>query len=157
MHLFLLFLYFLQLYFYTIFHSVWLLENTLYMLFCSFVFNDSIFGNILSVTMILTINTACDPYGIALYNDSKLIDQACPLSGQRLSETLLDHVQKIMSPFGGLRAISGIAIAKGPGRYTAMRIGATTLKTVSQVFDIPIKGFCSLSNSLTSFDSYDQM
>ena len=44
------------------------------MLFCSFVFNNSIFGNILSVTIILTINTACDPYGIALYNDSNSLE-----------------------------------------------------------------------------------
>ncbi|MEK9657209.1 MAG: hypothetical protein VW378_02405 [bacterium] len=95
--------------------------------------------------MILCINTACFPFGIALFDKGQLSASRYPIDGQSLSENLISQLHDLTRPFGGLRQLSGIACLKGPGRYISLRIGSTTVRTIAQIFDIPIRGFCSLT------------
>jgi len=94
--------------------------------------------------MILTLNTAAEPYFIALYQKNVLLKYISPINHRNLAENLLDTIETALLPHGGLEALTGLAMCKGPGRYISLRIAATTLRTLAQVLTIPIKGFCTL-------------
>eukprot|EP01047_Picozoa_sp_COSAG01_P050407 COSAG01_NODE_5096_length_4491_cov_1.662796_2_plen_217_part_00 len=103
--------------------------------------------------MILSLNTAVLPYGFALFDQERVLFQQS-LDGARLSEQLIAAIHQAASQHGGLRAIKAMTLSKGPGRYTSLRIGATTLRSMAQVFNAPITGFCSLRAMAHSYRYY---
>lgn len=94
--------------------------------------------------MILTLNTALEPYFFSLYKENQLLYHQAPLQHHHLAENLIEQLDTALQEHGGFGALKGFALVKGPGRYISLRIAATTLRTLAQVLNIPIKGFCTL-------------
>lgn len=59
------------------------------------------------------------------------------------SEALLPLIDKIIGP-AALGSIDGFAVGVGPGSFTGLRIGCSTVKALAQVLDKPIYPFSSL-------------
>lgn len=89
--------------------------------------------------LILSIETAISVCSVAIYNGTTLL---------YTSETHIDksHAQKITMMIREACVMSGIelsqlkavAISKGPGSYTGLRIGASTAKGLCYALDIPL-------------------
>ncbi|NLJ91385.1 MAG: tRNA (adenosine(37)-N6)-threonylcarbamoyltransferase complex dimerization subunit type 1 TsaB [Clostridiales bacterium] len=76
---------------------------------------------------------------VALVNDSDLVAEYTVNYKKTHSQTLLpmlDEISKMVTL--DLKEIDAIAIAKGPGSFTGLRIGSATVKGLGMVLDIPI-------------------
>lgn len=94
---------------------------------------------------ILAIDTSNWPLGVAVIEDGKLL-------GEINTHLSINHSLRLMPAIESLLAqlniepkqLDGIAVAKGPGSYTGIRIGVTTAKTLAWSLGLPIIGISSL-------------
>ncbi len=89
--------------------------------------------------MILIIETSTQVCSVALSLDGKLVDLIESADGQNharqtavFAETLL--ARNNMNPAG----LSAVAVSKGPGSYTGLRIGVSTAKGICYAAKIPL-------------------
>jgi tRNA threonylcarbamoyladenosine biosynthesis protein TsaB len=89
--------------------------------------------------IVLAIDT-CDALGsIALLRDDNLLDTVAHARSEEYSSWLLPSVESLLGPSGlELKDIELFSVAPGPGSFTGVRIGLTTVKAWSEVFDRPI-------------------
>ena len=92
--------------------------------------------------MILGINTACQPFSIAVicHKTGLLLQEKTFQSTHQQSENFITEIEKL----GSLQNIKAIGITQGPGGYTGLRLGITTAKTIAQVLNIPLYGLSTL-------------
>ena len=89
--------------------------------------------------MILAIRTDTAEATVALYNESKLVDQATWTAGRKLSSKLLQKIEELLAKNKtGWPDLTGIIVFKGPGSFTGLRIGITVANTVAYALNIPI-------------------
>jgi tRNA threonylcarbamoyladenosine biosynthesis protein TsaB len=96
--------------------------------------------------MILAIDTATDMASIAIYKPAQgvLVEQTW-LSGREQTTQLLPNTQRAMSLVGvTVRDLTGIAVATGPGSFSAVRIGLSVAKTMAYALQIPLWGVPAL-------------
>ncbi len=106
---------------------------------------------------ILGIDTATTTASAALVEDSRLIgeevypedglrDSALPLRGRaNHAEILLPLVERLLKKAGlSLREISAFAVSIGPGSFTGLRIGLSTVKGLAYGSNIPVVGVPTL-------------
>lgn len=91
-------------------------------------------------TWILHIETATKTCSVALSNEGVLIDELTELGdgfvhGERLTLLINDLIIRNNLTFKNLKAIS---ISIGPGSYTGLRIGLSTVKGICFALNIPI-------------------
>jgi tRNA threonylcarbamoyladenosine biosynthesis protein TsaB len=83
---------------------------------------------------------------IAIYKPAQgaLVEQTW-LSGREQTTQLLPAVQRAMGMVGvGVRDLTGVAVATGPGSYSGVRIGLSTAKTIAYALQIPLWGVPAL-------------
>jgi tRNA A37 threonylcarbamoyladenosine modification protein TsaB len=92
--------------------------------------------------MILIINTAdVEKIFLGLVSKGKLVAKKEFKARYKQAEKLLPEINKLLQAAScKLQAISGIAIATGPGSFTALRIGISTANTLAWSLNIPIIG-----------------
>jgi tRNA threonylcarbamoyladenosine biosynthesis protein TsaB len=91
------------------------------------------------VVLILALDT-CDARGsVALLRDQSLLHTAPHTTTEDYSSWLLPAVTGVLAS-GGLilRDINLYAVATGPGSFTGVRVGLTTVKSWSEVYGRPI-------------------
>jgi tRNA threonylcarbamoyl adenosine modification protein YeaZ len=91
--------------------------------------------------MILGINTACQPFSIALIDqkEGQLLISKTFQSTHHQSENFILIIETLCTEINrSLHDIKAIGITNGPGGYTGIRLGITTAKTIAQVLNIPI-------------------
>jgi len=96
--------------------------------------------------MILAIDTSTDMASIAIYKPAygALVEQTWR-SGREQTTQLLPAVQRAMSLVGvGVRDLTGVAVATGPGSFSGVRIGLSTAKTIAYALQIPLWGVPAL-------------
>ena len=94
---------------------------------------------------ILAIDTATNCGGAALSRDREVIGLAMMKVPLRYSETILDTVDSLLAQHRlELAQIDCFAVATGPGSFTGVRIGLTTVKSFCQVLDKPVAGISAL-------------
>ena len=72
------------------------------------------------------------------------------------SQTLLPMIDSIMSMTGiGKSELDAVAVAKGPGSFTGLRIGAGTAKGIALALNIPIIPVSTLEALAWTFSIYD--
>jgi tRNA threonylcarbamoyladenosine biosynthesis protein TsaB len=89
--------------------------------------------------IVLAIDT-CETRGsIAVLDDNAVLQVVPHTSTEEYSSWLLPAVDSVLeSANSTLRRVDVFAAASGPGSFTGVRIGLTTIKAWSEVFNIPI-------------------
>ncbi len=95
--------------------------------------------------MILGIDTATDTMSIALFNEGQITGELTTNLKKNHSVRLLPAIQELMRECGvAVSDLTKIAVSKGPGSYTGLRIGVTVAKTLAWDLNVPIVGISSL-------------
>jgi tRNA threonylcarbamoyladenosine biosynthesis protein TsaB len=95
--------------------------------------------------MILAIDTSNQWIGISLYDGSVVLAESLWLSHNYHTVELAPAVEQMLKRCGVLpRQLQALAVALGPGSYTALRIGLAFAKGISLVNHIPIIGVPTL-------------
>ncbi len=94
---------------------------------------------------ILAIDTATNCGGAALSRDREVIGLVMMKEPLQYSETILDAVDSLLEQHRlELSQIDCFAVATGPGSFTGVRIGLTTVKSFCQVLAKPVAGISAL-------------
>ncbi|GIV39303.1 MAG: tRNA (adenosine(37)-N6)-threonylcarbamoyltransferase complex dimerization subunit type 1 TsaB [Thermonema sp.] len=89
--------------------------------------------------MILSIETATDVCSVALHNEGQLLASFAlhlPQAHGKHLASLIDKLKQELSL--DLRQLSAIAVSKGPGSYTGLRIGVATAKGLCYALQKPL-------------------
>ena len=95
---------------------------------------------------ILAIDTASSVSSVAVASEGKLQAEVTVEAGRTHSETLLSHIEGVLS-FAGVErsALTGVAVSIGPGSFTGLRIGLATAKAIAYGLGIPLVGVSTLA------------
>ncbi|MCY9277411.1 tRNA (adenosine(37)-N6)-threonylcarbamoyltransferase complex dimerization subunit type 1 TsaB [Bacillus haynesii] len=94
---------------------------------------------------ILAIDTSNLTFGVALIKDGKMIAEHISHLKKNHSVRAMPAIDELLKECGlEPNDLTQIAVAKGPGSYTGVRIGVTIAKTLAWSLNIPIKTVSSL-------------
>jgi len=92
---------------------------------------------------VLAIDTSSRLANVALLQDKTVLAQASGASPH--SASLLPTVKELLGGQGcSLDELSMLAVAKGPGSYTGLRIGVVTAKSLCRGLGVPLVGVATL-------------
>ncbi|ACO03255.1 MAG TPA: tRNA (adenosine(37)-N6)-threonylcarbamoyltransferase complex dimerization subunit type 1 TsaB [Persephonella sp.] len=95
--------------------------------------------------MFLSIDTYSENMGIALINGHHIAARLSLSKTKPFSELIVGKLDDIFNDLGlSADLISGVVVNKGPGSYTALRVGLSVAKTVSFSLSVPIYAYESL-------------
>ena len=95
--------------------------------------------------LILAFESSARPASVALVRDGKLIAQSLQVSALTHSRTLLPMAEDLLKNTGvELSEIDAIAVALGPGSFTGIRIGVSTVKGLCWGAEKPCIGVSTL-------------
>lgn len=107
---------------------------------------------------VLAIDTSNQLLGVALWKEGELKAEFTVNMKRNHSVGLMPAIDHIMKETDTKpKELDRIAIAKGPGSYTGVRIGLATAKTMAWTLKIPIVGVSSLellASNILSEDCY---
>lgn len=90
---------------------------------------------------ILAINTSTNTTEIYLIKDYKIIDELRWDSGRQLAKDLLREIDTLLKANNlDLKNIDGYSAYLGPGSFTGLRIGISTLNSLAYANNKPIAG-----------------
>jgi tRNA threonylcarbamoyladenosine biosynthesis protein TsaB len=94
---------------------------------------------------ILAIDTATPSCSVALVDDEKLLAETTVVSRQTHAAHLVRMIEQTVSTVGlKLADLDGFAVTRGPGSFTGLRIGISTIKGFSLALDRPMVGVSTL-------------
>ncbi len=105
----------------------------------------------------LVIDTSTSICAVALYQNEILLSTIAlhqPNSHSEKAAFLIDELLKITKI--PIQALTHLAIAKGPGSYTGLRIGFSLIKSISYGLNLPVIGYSSLLGQSAAFFSLAQ-
>ena len=95
--------------------------------------------------ILLAADTASRSCGVAVVEDGAVLAEINDVSGQTHSRHLMAMVDRVLSmSVGGLDRVDGFAVTRGPGSFTGLRIGISTLKGLAEATGKPLVGVSSL-------------
>jgi len=95
--------------------------------------------------MQLAIDTSTDSASLALVQDGKVLAEATWRCGQNHSVELLPRLAQLLNEAkSGLKSVSCVIVAKGPGSFNGLRVGLSTAKGLAFSLKVPIIGISSL-------------
>lgn len=101
---------------------------------------------------ILAIDTACNLARVALTKDGVLLKEITVDDKRRHSVKLLPAIETLLRDCGVTpKDLDLIAVTKGPGSFTGLRIGVVTAKTMAYALHIPLVGVNTLDAIAASF------
>jgi len=96
---------------------------------------------------ILCVDTCSDLCSVALLEDLLVLKELNLHNGKTHSENLMPLVQQLFKECNiTISDIDLIACDKGPGSFTGIRIGISSVKAIAEVLQIPVIGICSLDS-----------
>src|SRR5690606_26392897 len=97
------------------------------------------------MTSILCIETSTDVCSVALTAGGAVVAAAEIREAQAHASRLAPLIQEVMAAAGiGYGDLSAVAVSKGPGSYTGLRIGTSTAKGLCYALNIPLIGIGTL-------------
>lgn len=96
------------------------------------------------MTLILSIETSSKYCSVALHESGKLVASEEVLLERSHSEQITLLIGKVMGNIGEGKSLSAVAVSKGPGSYTGLRIGVSTAKGLCFALDLPLIGVNTL-------------
>jgi tRNA threonylcarbamoyladenosine biosynthesis protein TsaB len=95
--------------------------------------------------LILALETTADVCSIAIRDDKGVVAERAFRHRMHLSERLIDDVDSVLKDAEvTLDDVEGFGVGIGPGSFTGVRIGVTTVKTWAYVQRKPVVGVSSL-------------
>ncbi len=95
--------------------------------------------------LILAFESSARPASVALLEDGRLLSQYSQCSALTHSRTLLPMAEDMLkNAERRLRDIDLLAVAHGPGSFTGIRIGVSTVKGLAWALDKPCVGVSTL-------------
>jgi len=105
--------------------------------------------------LILGIDTSTDICSIGLCQSRKFLGEINIKLKRRHSERLLPLIDRLLSESGyDIQDINGVAVTKGPGSFTGLRIGLSTVQAFKQSLDIPVYSVSTLQYMAFSISHY---
>jgi len=96
---------------------------------------------------ILGVNTSSDICSVCLLENTTLLKEINLNNGKTHSENLVPLLKELIDSCNiSFKDIDLIAIDKGPGSFTGIRIGISTIKAIAEVHNIKIVGVTSLKS-----------
>ena len=106
--------------------------------------------------LILGIESTAKAASAALVRDGALIGQYFQCSGLTHSATLLPMAENLLSSTGTDKSeLDAVAVARGPGSFTGVRIGVSTVKALAHTANKPcvaVDALEALAANVTAFD-----
>ena len=94
---------------------------------------------------ILGIETSSKFLSLAISKDNKIIAQINIDAYRKLSSLLIDSIKNVLRKANlKLEELDGFAVGLGPGSFTGLRIGITTVKALALSLNKPVVGISSL-------------
>ena len=95
---------------------------------------------------ILAVDTATGSCSVAFIKDHRLIAEEVYTAGKTHSRHLMEIIDHILVRCESTPAdIDGIAVTRGPGTFTGLRIGLSTVKGLAAAINKPVAGVSSLA------------
>lgn len=89
--------------------------------------------------LILAIETATEACSVALVRDGEVLVEKTVVATNVHAAKLTLFIEDLMQETGlAFADLNGVAISKGPGSYTGLRIGVATAKGLCYALDIPL-------------------
>lgn len=94
---------------------------------------------------ILCLETATPVCSVALFDGNRMLAADETREPNAHSARLTLMIERIMSDLGlSLSGLDAVAVSRGPGSYTGLRIGAGVAKGICYALDIPLISVCPL-------------
>jgi tRNA threonylcarbamoyladenosine biosynthesis protein TsaB len=94
--------------------------------------------------LLLAIDTSTAQAGLALY-DGAVVAELNWVAGRRHSAQLLPQLERLLALVDvQVERLSALAVARGPGSFTGLRVGLATAQGLSVARGIPAYGLCTL-------------
>jgi tRNA threonylcarbamoyladenosine biosynthesis protein TsaB len=94
---------------------------------------------------ILAVNTATKSCSVAITEQKAVLSELTSVSEQTHSKHLLEMIHKVMQNAGvGMSSVDGFAVTRGPGSFTGLRIGISSIKGLAFAVNKPVVGISSL-------------
>lgn len=95
--------------------------------------------------IVLGIDTSGVSGGVALVTESSVVSEYILDVRRKYSERLMVALDFMLRESGlSLSDIAGVAVSRGPGSYTGLRIGVTAAKTLCYCLGVPLAGVSTL-------------
>lgn len=95
--------------------------------------------------MYLAIETSSSVCSVSVSNGSTVIDEKRSYQDQKQLRWVMPSLDELLRKNKiNYSDLKGLAVSNGPGMYTGLRIGVSTVKTISQILNIPVYVFNSL-------------
>ena len=96
---------------------------------------------------ILAIDTSSSICSVAILEDDKLIDKNELDNGRTHSENLMPLMEELLKRNKlNIKEINLLACCVGPGSFTGIRIGVSSIKAISEVLNINVASITALEN-----------
>lgn len=94
---------------------------------------------------LLSLDASSKAASCALIGDGRLLGEYYTDCGLTHSQTLLPMVQQLLSTTGTpMEEITHVAVSKGPGSFTGLRIGLAAAKSLAAGLQVPLCGVSTL-------------
>ena len=94
---------------------------------------------------ILAVDTSSKICAVAILEDSNAIDEIKLDNGKTHSENLMPILKEVLEKNNiTLDKIDLIAVSVGPGSFTGIRIGIASIKSIAEVYKLPVASVTSL-------------
>lgn len=94
---------------------------------------------------ILALDTATKSCSVAITEEKTVLKELTADSGQTHSRHLLEMVHAVMQSTGfTMSRLDGFAVTRGPGSFTGLRIGISSIKGLALAVNKPVMGVSSL-------------
>ena len=94
---------------------------------------------------ILAVDTATKSCSVAVTENNSVLGEMTVVSEQTHSKHLLDMIHAVLLEAGlTLPALDGFAVNRGPGSFTGLRIGISSVKGLALAANKPVVGISSL-------------
>lgn len=88
---------------------------------------------------ILAVETATSRGGVALADDDRIVGESIVADPRLQAERILPMIDELLKAAGwSVRDLDAIAVSIGPGSFTGVRIGLSTVKGLAMAANIPI-------------------
>lgn len=105
--------------------------------------------------ILLAVDTATTTCGVAIFQDQSLLADMVHLAGKTHSRQLSVMIETALAHCGlAARDIDRIAVSRGPGTFTGLRIGISTVKGLAMAINAPVIGVSSLAALAFPFSGY---